>query len=55
MKIDDDPDLSKEDWKVLVRSLRKLEHIEQYIFNKVYLKKIYGDVFVERFFSSLER
>ncbi|WP_145415040.1 pentapeptide repeat-containing protein [Paenibacillus xylanexedens] len=54
VKIDDDPDLSDDDRKVLVRSLRKLEDMEQYIFNKAHMKKIYGDVFVERFFSSLE-
>lgn len=53
-KIDDDPNLSDDDRKVLVRSLRKLEHMEQYIFNTAHMKKIYGDVFVERFFSSLE-
>lgn len=53
-KIDDDLDLSEEDRKVLVRSLRKLEHTEQYIFNTSHMKKIYGDVFVKQFFSSLE-
>ncbi|MEK4660715.1 pentapeptide repeat-containing protein [Priestia sp. FSL H7-0729] len=53
-KIDVDTNLSEEDRKMLVRSLRKLEHMEQYIFNMNYMKKIYGDVFVERFFSSLE-
>ncbi|KZE70986.1 hypothetical protein A9P44_19080 [Paenibacillus polymyxa] len=53
-KIDDDPSLSDDDRKVLVRSLRKLEYMEQYIFNTAHMKKIYGDVFVERFFSSLE-
>lgn len=53
-KIDGDPDLSDDERKVLVRSLRKLEDMEQYIFNTAYMKKIYGDVFVERFFSSLE-
>ncbi|WP_434749779.1 pentapeptide repeat-containing protein [Paenibacillus amylolyticus] len=52
-KVDDDPDLSEEDRKVLVRSLRKLEHMDQYIFNTAHMKKIYGDVFVKRFFSSL--
>lgn len=53
-KIDDDADLSDDDRKVLVRNLRKLEHMEQYIFNTAHMKKIYGDVFVERFFSSME-
>ncbi len=48
-KIDDDLDLSEEDRKVLVRSLRKLEHMEQYIFNTVYLKRIYGDVLLSDF------
>ncbi|MGQ8872468.1 pentapeptide repeat-containing protein [Paenibacillus sp. TSA_86.1] len=51
--VDGDPDLSDEDRKVLVRSLRKLEHMDQYIFNTAYMKKIYGDVFVKRFFGSL--
>ncbi|RPK31244.1 hypothetical protein EDO6_01871 [Paenibacillus xylanexedens] len=37
-----------------VRSLRRLEPMEQYIFNTAHMKKIYGDVFVERFFSSLD-
>nr|WP_154890734.1 pentapeptide repeat-containing protein [Paenibacillus xylanexedens] len=54
MKIDDDLDLSDDDRKVLIRSLRKLDGMEQYIFNTAHMKKIYGDVFVERFFSSLE-
>lgn len=54
MKIDHDPNLSHDERKVLVRSLRKLEHMNQYIFNTVHMKKIYGDVFVERFFSSLD-
>jgi uncharacterized protein YjbI with pentapeptide repeats len=54
VKIDNDPNLSDDDRKVLVRSLRKLEDMEQYIFNTAHMKKIYGDVFVERFFSSLE-
>ncbi len=53
-KIDNDPNLSDDERKVLVRSLRKLEHMNQYIFNTVHMKKIYGDVFVERFFSSLD-
>lgn len=53
-KIADDTNLSEEDRKMLVRSLRKLEHMEQYIFNTNLMKKIFGDVFVERFFSSLE-
>ncbi|WFR61085.1 pentapeptide repeat-containing protein [Paenibacillus amylolyticus] len=53
-KIEADPNLSDEDRKMLVRSLRKLEHMEQYIFNMNHMKKIYGDVFVEQFFSSLE-
>ncbi|MDO7904796.1 pentapeptide repeat-containing protein [Paenibacillus sp. JX-17] len=53
-KIDDAPNLSDDDRKVLLRGLRKLEHVEQYIFNTVHMKKIYGDVLVERFFSSLE-
>ncbi|KPN14967.1 hypothetical protein AKG37_17340 [Bacillus australimaris] len=53
-KIDDDPHLSDEDRKVLVRSLRKLEHMKQYMFNTAHMKKIHGAVFVERFFSYLE-
>ncbi|MEK3776021.1 hypothetical protein MHB85_16120 [Paenibacillus sp. FSL K6-4396] len=54
MKIDDDPNLSEDDRKVLVRCLRRLEPMEQYIFNTAHMKKIYGDVLVERFFSSLD-
>lgn len=53
-KINDDPHLSDEDRKVLVRSLRKLEHMEQYIFNTAHMEKIHGADFVERFFSYLE-
>lgn len=53
-KIDHDPNLSDDERKVLVRSMRKLEHMNQYIFNTVHMKKTYGDVFVERFFSSLD-
>lgn len=52
-KIDNDLNLSDDERKILVRSLRKLEHMDQYIFNTVHMKKIYGDVFVERFFRSL--
>ncbi|WP_239646669.1 pentapeptide repeat-containing protein [Bacillus zhangzhouensis] len=46
-KIDDDPALSDDDRKILVRSLRKPEHMEQYIFNTAHIKKIYGTAFVE--------
>ncbi|MEK4436251.1 hypothetical protein [Paenibacillus sp. FSL K6-2862] len=53
-KIDNDANLSDDERKVLVRSLRKLEHMEQYIFNTLHMKKIYGDVFVKQFLSSLE-
>lgn len=53
-KIDNDPNLSDDERKVLVRSLRKLEHMEQYIFNTLHMEKIYGDVFVKQFLSSLE-
>ncbi|WP_244660866.1 hypothetical protein [Paenibacillus sp. CFBP 13594] len=53
-KIDDDPNLSDDDRKVLIRSLRKLEQMEQYIFNTAQMKKIYGDFFVEQFFSCLD-
>ncbi|UPK41299.1 pentapeptide repeat-containing protein [Paenibacillus pabuli] len=53
-KVDDDPNLSDDDRKVLVRSLRKLEHMEEYIFNTAQMKKHHGDIFVERFFSILE-
>lgn len=52
-KLDDDPTLSDDDRKILVRSLRKLEQMEQYIFNTKYMEKIYGAAFVERFFSHL--
>ncbi|MGM5474875.1 pentapeptide repeat-containing protein [Bacillus pumilus] len=52
-KIDDDPTLSDDDRKILVRSLRKLEQMEQYIFNTKHMEKIYGPAFVERFFSHL--
>ncbi|MCM3138235.1 pentapeptide repeat-containing protein [Bacillus safensis] len=54
LKINHDPHLSDEDRKVLVRSLRKLEHMEQYIFNTAHMEKIHGADFVERFFSYLE-
>ncbi|CAM5352693.1 hypothetical protein BSAF29S_00636 [Bacillus safensis subsp. safensis] len=53
-KINNDCQLSDEDRKVLVRRLRKLEHMEQYIFNTAQMEKIHGAVFVERFFSYLE-
>ncbi|PRS77101.1 hypothetical protein C6Y03_00510 [Bacillus sp. LNXM65] len=53
-KIDVDPTLSDDDRKIMVRSLRKLEHMEQYIFNTAHMKKIHGAAFVERFFSYLE-
>ncbi|WP_144471099.1 pentapeptide repeat-containing protein [Bacillus pumilus] len=52
-KIGDDPTLSDDDRKILVRSLRKLEQMEQYIFNTKHMEKIYGPAFVERFFSHL--
>lgn len=52
-KIDDDPTLSDDDRKILVRSLRKLEPMEQYMFNTKHMEKIYGAAFVERFFSHL--
>ncbi|CVM96402.1 Uncharacterized protein conserved in bacteria [Streptococcus pneumoniae] len=52
-KIDDDPTLSDHDRKILVRSLRKLEQMEQYIFNTKYMENIHGAAFVERFFSHL--
>lgn len=53
-KIDVDPTLSDDDRKILVRSLCKLEHMEQYIFNTAHMKKIHGAAFVEQFFSHLE-
>ncbi|UJM29549.1 pentapeptide repeat-containing protein [Bacillus sp. FSL K6-0046] len=52
-KIDDDPTLSDHDRKIIVRSLRKLEQMEQYIFNTKYMENIHGAAFVERFFSHL--
>ncbi|EMI13229.1 pentapeptide repeat protein [Bacillus stratosphericus LAMA 585] len=51
--IDDDPTLSDHDRKIIVRSLRKLEQMEQYIFNTKYMENIHGAAFVERFFSHL--
>ncbi|WP_262378530.1 hypothetical protein [Bacillus pumilus] len=53
-KIDDDLALADDDRKILVRSLRKLEQMEQYIFNKAHMRKIHGAAFVEQFFSYLE-
>lgn len=50
---DDDPTLSDDDRKILVRSLRKLEQMEQYIFNTKYMENIHGAAFVGRFFSHL--
>ncbi|MBU5355511.1 pentapeptide repeat-containing protein [Paenibacillus barcinonensis] len=52
-EIDDDLVLSDDERKILSRSLRKLESMEQYMFNTAHMKKIYGEVFVERFFCSL--
>ncbi|WP_188591705.1 pentapeptide repeat-containing protein [Paenibacillus silvae] len=52
-EIEDDLILSDDDRKILSRSLRKLDSMEQYMFNTAYMKKIYGEFFVERFFSSL--
>ncbi|WP_342552458.1 pentapeptide repeat-containing protein [Paenibacillus sp. FSL R7-0652] len=52
-KIEHNADLSEDERKVLVRSLRKLEQTDQYIFNTAHMKKIYSEDFVERFFSSL--
>ncbi|MCM2988385.1 pentapeptide repeat-containing protein [Bacillus safensis] len=54
LKINNDPHLFDEDRKVLVRSLRKLEHMEQYIFNTAHMEKIHGADFVEQFFNYLE-
>ncbi|MEW4371963.1 pentapeptide repeat-containing protein [Paenibacillus kandeliae] len=51
--INDDSNLTEEQRKVLVRYLRKLEHMEQYIWNTAHMKNIYGDDFVETLFRSL--
>ncbi len=54
LHIPQDDEWSDDDQKMLLRYVRKLEGMEQYIFNTAYMKKIYGDLFVRKLVQYLE-